>query len=422
MNLRSQSGLRKFVEAHRGQVAFLRFERGGLKQGRYSDWDIAVRDRSQAMAVCDDLYGQPWLRIPRQYVIQYFFPWGQCDLLPVFEWNGIEYLDQKLFWSKVSPLEDGIPRPALGHDAYIAWMTGLLWGRRFNRRYRKLIMTAAKKDEANFRECLTAAFGRNLAEKLYRIAVRGDAAVATHWVSLMRLTLASRRASRAPVKTLTKVLSHWRCEFGFHRQLPLPWLGILGPDGSGKSTVIEGLNERLRLSRLKIRTIHWLPKLSPDVRVSTTVVTDPHGEPPKSALLSYLQLGKIISFWWWANLGYLLHLRAKKEMVLSDRFYPDLLADPRRYRYGGSLKIARLAFKLIPRPDRVVVLHTEAETILRRKQEVSPDELKRQLDRYQEIADEWSDRAKLVDCGQEVEAVVEQVLEIALEALAKRSR
>ncbi|MFT6180092.1 MAG: hypothetical protein ACJA1W_002442, partial [Akkermansiaceae bacterium] len=42
MNLRTSSGLQNFVEANPEGVAFLRFSRGGLKQGKYSDWDIAV--------------------------------------------------------------------------------------------------------------------------------------------------------------------------------------------------------------------------------------------------------------------------------------------------------------------------------------------------------------------------------------------
>jgi thymidylate kinase len=123
-----------------------------------------------------------------------------------------------------------------------------------------------------------------------------------------------------------------------------------------------------------------------------------------------------------ASIRYLFHLRAKKEMVLSDRFYPDLLADPRRYRYGASSKLAELAFKLIPRPDRVIILHTDEETILKRKQEVLPEELARQLECYKSIAEELGERAVLVDCGQELDVVTDEVLEVVLEALAERRR
>ena len=422
MNLRSEKGLREFVEANQGSVAFLRFKRGGLTQGKYSDWDVAVRCRRSAVDACQTLYGDSWLRIPRQYVIQQYYEWGQCDLLPVFEWNGFEYLDKDLFWSKVETGLDGIPRPALGHDAYIVWMTGLLWGRRFNRRYRDFIRLAAKKDEKNFHECLRAAFGGDLGEKLFRIAERGDAAVATHWVGQMRFILSTRRMGKSPLMTMKSVSRHWWCEWRLHRHFPFPWIGVLGPDGSGKSTVIENLNERLRWSRLKISSVHWLPSLGPGPRPAQEIVTDPHAQAPKSALLSCLQLGKIFIYWWWASFRYLFHLRAKREIVLSDRFYLDLLADPKRYRYGASLKLARFVFRFLPKPDRVIVLHTNAETILSRKEEVSKGELLRQLSCYRQIADDLKGRAVLVDCGQDPEAVVEDVFQALLVALAERSR
>ncbi|MDB4319249.1 hypothetical protein N9976_01320, partial [bacterium] len=356
------------------------------------------------------------------YVIQNFYEWGQLDLLPCFEWNGFEYLDQDLFWSKVEAGPDGIPRPALGHDAYIAWMTGLLWGRRFNRKYRDFIQLGAQEDEENFRDCLNSAFGKRLGEKLYRIAERGDAAVATHWVGKMRFVSAARSAGRRSLATLKSVYSHWVCEWHFHRCLPYPWIGILGPDGSGKSTVIENLNQKLRLSRLKIFPVHWLPHLGPGTRPSQGVVTDPHAQAPKSAVLSCLQLVKISVYWWWASFRHLFHLRAKREMVLSDRFYLDLLVDPKRYRYGAGLKIARFVFRFLPKLDRIIVLHTKAETILARKEEVPESELKRQLNCYREIVDEHQDRAVIVDCGRDADEVSEEVLKLVLVELKKRSR
>ena len=424
MSLRSQEGLLSFVSANEGNVAFLRFQRAGLKQGKYSDWDVVVRDGPGAMEKCGSLFGEPLLRIPRQYVVQYFYNWGQCDLLPVLEWNGIEYLSPDVFWNEVKTGNDGIPRPTLGHDAYVAWMSGLLWGRRFDRRYKDFIAQAAKEDEACFRQCLDTAFGQSLGQDLYRVAKRGDAGVATHWVTKMRLYLAMRRFKTAPLKTIRRVWSHWHCEWKFHRFLALPWIGILGPDGSGKSTAIENLMKRLKFSRLKIRTIHWLPKLSLDQGVveKEQVVTDPHAQSAKSAFCSILQLCKLTFFWWFASFRYLFHLRAKKEIVLSDRFYSDLLADPKRYRYGASLKWARVFFRWLPKPDKVIVLLTSSKKILERKQEVGKDELERQLASYEKVASDWGERGIIVDCGNSPDQVADEVLKVFCKALRDRTR
>ena len=422
MNLRTKEGVAAFLESNVGNVAFLRFEVEGLKQGPLSDWDITVRDSPQALLSCEEVFGASWLRIPRQYVVQHYYEWGQVDLLPSFQWNGFEYLDQGKFWEGVATSPDGVPRPALGHDAFITWMTGLLWGGRFNPRYTDFIKAGARRDEAIFRESLEDAFGAELAAKLYDLAAEGRAEEAVQMVSQMRTSLSLRRLGKQPLQSVLSVMKHWACELKFHLKTPFPWIGILGPDGSGKSTVIDGLSEKLKLSRIGIRSIHWLPQLSKNTVLSEVVVTDPHASPPKSPFFSVLQLGKIVLFWWIGLLKDQIHLRAKKALVLSDRFYPDLLADPRRYRYGASTKWAEWAFKLIPKPDRVIVLYSSAETILKRKQEVTPEELVRQLAAYKSIAKNWGARALMVDCGQDPESVVGDVVEVILEALAERTR
>lgn len=422
MSLRTDEGFSAFLMRNSGNIAFLRFEVEGLKQDPLSDWDIAIRDRERGLSDCADLFGDAWLRIPREYVVQHYYQWGQVDLLPSFQWNGFEYLDQELFWAGVSEGPDGIPRPALGHDAYITWMTGLLWGQSFKPRYADFVKAGAVKDEGIFRQSLMAVFGEELAEELFNLAVIGRAGEAVTLVPKMRKKLRWSRLQKEPFEAFETLTRHWLCELTFHFKTPFPWIGILGPDGSGKSTVIEGLASALEQSRIGMKSIHWLPQLRDDTETSSVVVTDPHSRPPKSACLSFLQLGKIFVVWWIALFKNLLHLRAKKSLVLSDRFYPDLLADPRRYRYGASTKFAAFVFRFLPKPDRVIVLHTRAETILKRKQEVTPEELERQLGSYQKIADDWGERAVLVDCGQKPEAVVEEVLVAVVKALAKRTR
>ena len=127
--------------------------------------------------------------------------------------------------------------------------------------------------------------------------------------------------------------------------------------------------------------IHWRPGFFCKKEGDGLPVTDPHGKPPRGLIASIFKLGLFFVDWWWAYLGVLLHARAKVTLVISDRYYNDLLADPKRYRFGAPLWLARLVFKLMPRPDQVIVLAGDPNVIHARKQEVTMAELVRQRKR-----------------------------------------
>ena len=158
--LRSDEAIQALVRECGGACVFLRHARAGLPRRESSDWDIAVQDAAMVGAVVEKLFGPPVAKIERLYVIQRFYPWGQVDLLPDFLVNGCRFLDQESFWQAVVLGDDGIPRPSLMHDAYLAWMTGVLTGGRYNDRYDDFIRAAVVSDPAAFRNCLDHAFGK----------------------------------------------------------------------------------------------------------------------------------------------------------------------------------------------------------------------------------------------------------------------
>ena len=103
------------------------------------------------------------------------------------------------------------------------------------------------------------------------------------------------------------------------------------------------------------------------------MTTDPHGEAPHPWWLSPLKIPYYLLDY---GLGYLFKVRprlVRSTVVLFDRYYDDLLVDPRRYRYGGPMKFARLARIFLPKPDLVLILDVNEEVLLARKREVSPD-------------------------------------------------
>src|SRR5690606_19408089 len=202
-------------------------------------------------------FGRPLVFVPKRFVIQRFYEWGQVDLLPVFEWQGLEYLEPDAFWDGVKTGADGIPRPRLAHDAFIVWMTGLLWGARYNPRYDGLIRRAAEEDREAFAKCAVEAFGEGLGRQLLTFADQGEPQRALALVGSLRRALMLSRWREDAAGAVKRQVLHWRTELEHHVRPPFPWIAFLGPDGSGKSTVIDGFLARLQPSRIKVMQAHW---------------------------------------------------------------------------------------------------------------------------------------------------------------------
>jgi thymidylate kinase len=122
-------------------------------------------------------------------------------------------------------------------------------------------------------------------------------------------------------------------------------------------------------------------------------------------------------------LGYVFVLRpflVRSGLVIFDRYFQDLLIDPLRYRYGGSMWLAKFIGRLVPPPDLpFLVLDAEDEVILSRKREVPPEELRRQREGYQQFTLN-AKRATLVKTDRGIERTVEEATRFIVEYLTQR--
>ena len=161
---------------------------------------------------------------------------------------------------------------------------------------------------------------------------------------------------------------------------------VLGPDGVGKSTLVAELIENLRPVFRRYQTFHWRPQFIARQKQSGSAATAPYAEPVRNTLDSVARLFVFFLDYW---LGYLFLLRpflARTGLIVFDRYFHDIFIDPRRYRYGGPLWLARLLAPLVPPPDLLfLVLDAEEDVILGRKQEIAPDDLHRLRAAYAQL-------------------------------------
>ena len=203
----------------------------------------------------------------------------------------------------------------------------------------------------------------------------------------------------------------------FNRILKPTGLSIvfLGPDGSGKSTIIDKLMQ-IQLPYRRKDYFHLKPFSQQDSK--TTTIEDPHALPVYSSMKSYM---KLLYFIYQYNIGWLkniVKLKIKSSLIIFDRYYDDLLVDSKRYRYGGRKYIAKLARFFIPKPDLYFILTADPEVIYERKQEVPFEELKKQVQDYKALAD--NKRYFLIDVDKSPDEIVKEIVKIMMEKMNER--
>jgi thymidylate kinase len=180
---------------------------------------------------------------------------------------------------------------------------------------------------------------------------------------------------------------------------------ILGPDGAGKSSVIQGLLAKLNVAGQAVTMRHLKPRIIMKRRgEEVVIVINPHGKPPRSAVTSIAKIFVWLVEEWYAN----FFLEKKETIIICDRYYHDLLVDPLRYRYGGPMWTARLIARLMPQPRLWVLLDASAEVLQARKQEVPIEETLRQRRAYLDFVSKQPQH-RIVDTSQPLDKVIADV-------------
>ena len=196
-------------------------------------------------------------------------------------------------------------------------------------------------------------------------------------------------------------------------------VALLGMDGSGKSTVIREVAAALAPAFRRTRTIHLRP--GRQRRGAASMAARPRHQAPRPPLISTLKLLYWVLGYGWGWIRQVWPLKVASTLVLFDRYYDDLLIDPRRYRFAGPWGLARWLRRVIPQPDLYIVLDVPAEVACRRKGEVTPAEARRLRERYRALAARLP-RCHVVEAARPLDEVVAAVSRIILEFLEARTR
>jgi len=215
--------------------------------------------------------------------------------------------------------------------------------------------------------------------------------------------------------------------FGFGERIK-PWFSprgrfliFAGTDGSGKTTLVKELIDRVgpRFRDGEVEQHHLRPKVLPQISslfhggkpaYSIEDMDDPHRSPPSGFLGSCLR-----TMYYWVDylVGYpmrILPRRRRNTLTVYDRWFYDHVVDPRRFRIASGHPLPGFLQRFLAKPDCLFVCTAKPEKILERKQELAPEEVARQVEKFQEFAAAHP-KATLVDTTGEVDDCVDQIIQ-----------
>lgn len=176
---------------------------------------------------------------------------------------------------------------------------------------------------------------------------------------------------------------------------------VMAPDGTGKTTFLMQLLNRLAFLYVdatnnieRFHLYHFRPNLFPNlgevgekarIMKQDTDFTKPHRAKPAGLISSLIR----ISYYWLDYaLGWMYYTRRDVQYdkyTVYDRYSYDLLVDPYRTRLKLPYWLRKCFVSFMPHPKISFFLKASPEVILKRKAELSYDEIERQVAAYERL-------------------------------------
>lgn len=298
-----------------------------------------------------------------------------------------------------------------------------------NARHLKKLRLLIDKQREKIEQNLTDIFGRKLSDIALRIIETGDVAEFHNKYKAYRQSLKTfSRRNTTIIYIIKNGFSQIRRALNRLTHPVGISIALLGPDGSGKSTIANMVLKRVSGSFHGGDIKYWRPYLLPAMgklkvwNPSEEITTNPHphDHPKQNPFKSLVRF-----FYYFLDylIGYPIKVysqKVKKKIIIFDRYYYDCLVDLHRYRFNVPSWLPRLLMPLISSPDLIIYLDAEPEEIRKRKKELSLEELQRQVTSFQKVI-QMLPRAHMVKTNRPLEDVVKEIAFLILSAKAAQT-
>jgi thymidylate kinase len=329
----------------------------------------------------------------------------------------------------------GIPVAAPGADAAIRVIKTVLRGRLPDARAWPRICDYARKQPDAFRAVFRGHADPGIVDSVLEVIGRNDSGALAQLGPRLRRSVVWHAHARAPLRQALRLVAYFASRMQRFRQGALGALVVIvGPDGTGKTTLVKRLSYRvgsLLFRGTKVYHTHFavLPRLRSIVRTTTGArvreidftrkhsgsEVKPHGLLRSLLYVSYYTLEYFF--------GHLLvwRLKGQSRLILFDRYFYDY------YFQRGNNKLPHWLLNLfrglVPQPDVVIVLKADPAVVYGRKPELLKEDIHRMMGAAEQVAGTLAPRILVrtirTDLGEQV--AEEQAVRAILRSVRRRN-
>jgi thymidylate kinase len=319
----------------------------------------------------------------------------KLDFFYGLKWRGLEFVDaDEVLSSRVKIKNYYIPDP--GHEAVVHLLNGVLYSKFIKDKYIPIIINGCDNYSDTFMSLINSSGIDSLKHKI-KVVISGlkTEGVANNILAFRKALITRMIMHHASPRSVKGFWQSVITELVTRRRMGY-LISFSGPDGSGKSTIMKYVLEFFSLPGITKQVVphHFLPEGIPPLhrlvkvnkKLSKQDYTNPYSEKPVGRLSSLVRFCYYTVAFLVANLRYISPQKKRNEVVIFDRYYPDLIADPTRARLSISQSVISRIFSLVAAvPDVALVFIASPETLISRKGELTEQKAKQLVKDYTSI-------------------------------------